>query len=417
MTRHLHPVPELVGPTSRAAALRERLSSGSGAVLATRVAAHFAGVVVLLGALLLHGAELTGIFVMTVTISQIAAMPVGAGFGRTLTREVSRGDHQAAASTWASGLVVAVPLAALSVAVGAVLLAGRLPLLVVSVSLVASTVGLAVLQLEAADRRGRGRPVATSTIEGLVPQAVSLLAIGFGFLGAEAFVVSRGLLLMVAAMVVARPPSWDPRRPKNVASWLSSANAAVVAGTQLLLVRSDLLLVGWLIGPDKVAFYAIMQRIAETVYWPVSAYLVGAAPRYAAAEDGSDLHDAVMAERRSLRASQLLATGAAGGASAAAIAVSVVRPEMGLALAFLVASSLVMVRYGPETALLIMRDEVGRVALVGLLGLTLNIAIGSVLLGIVGVPGAAFATLVSVSTMYVSLRRVAFARVGVTASL
>jgi O-antigen/teichoic acid export membrane protein len=401
---------------ARGEAIRAKLSSGSMPVLAVRVASQVAGVAVVVAALLLHGAEKTGIFVLTVTISQIAAMPVGTGFGRTLTREISRSDSRSAAATWTSGALATVPLAAVSVGVGAVILGDGVSSMALVLSLAGSTFGLSFLQLKAAEWRGHARPVATSVLEAFVPQVAAFIAIGFGFLGTDAFVIARGVVLVLACVVVARPPSWDLSLRADLASWLSSINSAMIAGTQLLLVRSDLLLIGWILGPEKVAFYAIMQRVAETVIWPTSAHLVGAAPRYAAPASGPSLHAAVMAERRPLRAAQLLSASLAGFALVVALGIGFVRFDMGVALMFLVLGSLVVARYGPETSLLIMRDEVGRVALVGFIGLAINLAVGTVLLRTVGVAGAAFATLASVVAMYVSLRQVALQRIGVTAS-
>ncbi len=402
--------------SARVNALRGHLSSGSLPVLAVRVVAQGAGLVVVLAALVLHGAANTGIFVLTVTISQIAAMPVGTGFGRTLTRNVSRSDEHAATATWTSGVLAAVPLVVVSVAAGAVVLGDLLTTSAMVVSLATSTAGLSLLQMKSAEYRGQGKPVATSVLEAIVPQASALIAIGFGFFGPGAFVVARGVILLVCALVIARPPSWDIRLRSDLASLTSSFNSALIAGTQLLLVRSDLLLIGWLLGPEKVAFYSIMQRVAETVIWPTAAHLVGAASRYAAPDPGPALHDVVLSDRHALRAAQLLSLAISAVVLSAAFGLSFVRLDMGIALGFLVVGNLVVVRYGPETSLLIMRDEVARVALVGMLGLTINLVVSSLLLPVVGVGGAAFATLASVVTMYVSLRQIALQRIGVTAS-
>jgi O-antigen/teichoic acid export membrane protein len=402
--------------TQRSLAVRRALDSGSLPVLLTRVAAHAVGVAVIVFLLAVHGREDTGIFVLVLTVTQIAAMPIGAGFGRTLTRVVGRGRTADAVKTWRLGAISCVVSSVIAAVGGAAILAGSVSFEFVAAVVVPGTISLAMLQLEAAARRGAGRPVATTVIESLIPQLASMFALIVGSNGLETILGVRSMALVVAMLFVVRPNFGGSGRDASRGLTLSSVYSAAVAATQLLLLRSDLLIIGWLIGPAAVAPYAIVQRFAEVVHWPVGAHLVGTGRDFARPENNDELREVVIAGREKMLSAQHQAALVGCVMFAAALVVAFRDIELAAAFGVLVVAALVLVRYGPEMSLLIMRDETGMVACIGAVGLGVNLLLTYVLVGLIGTVGAAAGTFVSVVVMYASLREVAIKKLGISVS-
>ncbi|MCP4085159.1 MAG: hypothetical protein GY745_08940 [Actinomycetia bacterium] len=379
-------------------------------VLALRTVSQVLGLGTVGLAVVLLGNEGAGHLILYLTVVQVAALPVGAGYGRTVTMHIGRDERDLANRARRAGLAAGVAAGVIGSIVAVLMLGSEFGRFTVVVTVFASVVSLCVLLLRASELRGEMRPQWSTAVEAIAPQTTLLLALlALSTRGGAGVMIGRTVVLVLTAVLVDRTTR---PAPAGSAAALTAVSlmSSVVAGSQILMVRLDLLMLGWLDGPGDVSAYSVIQRIAEISYWPMGAALVVIGPQFAAATDRPSLSAAVGEVRPRLLAVRGLAVGASavmGGVGAVLL-----NGSWPSTFAVLLFASLVLVFFAPDASLLLMQGRPQVVALASAVGVAANVALNLALIPPFGALGASFATLTALAVSYTVLPALARRQVG-----
>ncbi|WP_207477568.1 MATE family efflux transporter [Arenibaculum pallidiluteum] len=295
----------------------------------------------------------------------------------------------------------------------------------------AALVPMALLRLHAALLCGVGR-----VIHGILPERVGRDAIVLSLLGAAALgglapapqlamtFTAIGILAALVAVVAMEPATIRgalPGTPREARprAWLGSALAlGTMAGTQLVMQRTDIVMLGALDGVAGVGIYTVAAALADLVYFTHNA--VGSV-------FGSVLatHFARGEREEMLQALRVTARLGAGGGIAAAIPLIAFAPwildlfgpgfdEGAIALRILAVAFAIRCFMGPVALLLTMtgheRDAARSFAASALANVILNLA----LIPPLGILGAALATGAASLGVAVTMAVMARRRLGIT---
>jgi O-antigen/teichoic acid export membrane protein len=154
---------------------------------------------------------------------------------------------------------------------------------------------VAAVRLNAAEIVATGLPALGATPERIIRDGAAIVLIGAMALAAPpisaihavaALAVGLAVALAVALALRRRVVGRDPR-PAAVERrgriWLAAAvNLALLGGLNILLLRLDLLLLGWMAGTTIAGFYAVAVAWSELVMLPTLALQAVVAPLIAA---------------------------------------------------------------------------------------------------------------------------------------
>src|SRR3954454_7489769 len=154
---------------------------------------------------------------------------------------------------------------------------------------------LALLRLNASVLYGQGRVVLGTAPERLGRDAVVLALVGMAVLIAApltppvvmGFVAIGGgsalVLILYLRRRIAALPVHAPRAVYMRRKWVASALVlGLTGGSQLLLQRSDVLMIGWLLTAADAGVYVVACNVAELVLFPFLAVSSIVAPTFAA---------------------------------------------------------------------------------------------------------------------------------------
>ncbi len=238
---------------------------------------------------------------------------------------------------------------------------------------------------------------------------VLLIAVGTGVALA---VVSRALRHWISAMPAEGPPAYEIR------AWVRAATVlGLTSGVQILLQRTDVLLIGWLRDTEQAGVYTVATSLSEACAFPIMAVFSIFSPIVAglhARGEHKQMQDAVTATCR----------WSLFGTAAMALPL-LIAPEMVLSfyggafseaggpLHLLIAMQLVRAALGPGMLLMMMVGNEAQVALILLAAALANIILNMLLIPQYGITGAALSSTVSAIAAQLLIARKAVLHTGI----
>jgi O-antigen/teichoic acid export membrane protein len=201
-------------------------------------------------------------------------------------------------------------------------------------------------------------------------------------------------------------------------AWLRPALFLLLFTTANLLVRrTDILVIGWLLGTEQAGVYAVAMYLAGLVTLPVTAIGTAFAPAVAALH--AEQRMAALQERASSAARWGVASGLAPGLALLILSPTVLA-MIGDAyvvgsdvLRILVVGNVLAAAAGPVQLLMTMTGDEGRAAVLHLAFAAINVCVMVAFVNAFGMEGGALATVVVVISFKVALIGLVHRRIGI----
>ncbi len=224
--------------------------------------------------------------------------------------------------------------------------------------------------------------------------ATALMVMGFTIGGLLASILTQYWLLRrhLRPLLAGVPPSYELRHWVKTALPLAGTDV-----TEMLLINADVLVLGLFVSPDQVAFYFAATRLAQILaYVPYSA-TAATAQKYAALASPSDRAELqALISRTAILSATLTGLGALGLGLFGAKLLALFGPgyaEAAPIVSLLALGIFVSCAFGPGEDVLNMLGEERICSLGFLLALGVNLALNFTLIPLLGLTGAAVATL------------------------